>query len=43
MSGYTENYIKVEKTFDIDDVGSVLKVRLLNMNENGNVNVEVIE
>jgi len=43
MSGYTENYIKVEKLFDIDDVGSVLKVRLLNMNENGNVNVEVIE
>ncbi len=43
MSGYTENYIKVEKPFDIDDVGSVLKVRLLNMNENGNVNVEVIE
>jgi len=43
MSGYTENYIKVEKPFDIDDVGSVLKVRLLNMNENGNVNMEVIE
>jgi len=43
MSGYTENYIKVEKPFDIDDVGSVLKVRLLNMNENGNVNVEVID
>jgi threonylcarbamoyladenosine tRNA methylthiotransferase MtaB len=43
MSGYTENYIKAEKPFDINDVGSVLKVRLLNMNENGNVNVEVIE
>jgi len=43
MSGYTENYIRVEKPFDIDDIGSVLKVRLLNINENGNVNVEVIE
>ena len=42
MSGYTENYIKVEKPFDIDDVGSVLKVRLLNIKKNGNVNVEVI-
>ena len=43
MSGYTENYIKVKKPFDIDDVGSVLKVRLMNVNETGNVNVEVIE
>jgi len=43
MTGYTGNYIKVEKTFDIDDVGSVLKVRLMDMNENGNINVEVIE
>ncbi len=43
MSGYTENYIRVEKPFDIDDIGSVLKVRLLDINENGNVNVEVIE
>jgi len=43
MTGYTGNYIKVEKPFDIDDVGSVLKVRLMDMNENGNINVEVIE
>ncbi len=43
MSGYTGNYIKVEKPFDIDDIGLVLKVRLLDMNENGIVNVEVIE
>ena len=43
MSGYTGNYIKVEKPFDINDIGSVLKVRLLDINENGNVNVEVIE
>ena len=43
MTGYTENYIKVEKPFDIDDIGSVLKVKLLDINEIGNVNVEVIE
>lgn len=41
MFGYTGNYIKVEKPFDFNDIGSVLKVRLLNINENGNINVEV--
>ena len=43
MSGYTGNYIKVEKTFNMNDIGSVLNVRLMEMNENGNVDVEVVE
>lgn len=43
MFGYTGNYIKAEKPFDINDVGSVLKVRFQDINENGNINVEVIE
>ena len=39
--GFTENYIKVETDFDEKLVNSIVKVKLLNTNKNGNFEIDL--
>jgi threonylcarbamoyladenosine tRNA methylthiotransferase MtaB len=39
IHGFTENYIKVETNFDKNLINEIKIVKLLNINENGNMNI----
>jgi threonylcarbamoyladenosine tRNA methylthiotransferase MtaB len=41
--GFTENYIKVEMDFDEKLINKIVQVRLKNINESGNVVVEIVK
>jgi threonylcarbamoyladenosine tRNA methylthiotransferase MtaB len=42
MFGFTENYIKVETEYDPNLIGKIVKVKLLDISENGNVKVKFL-
>jgi threonylcarbamoyladenosine tRNA methylthiotransferase MtaB len=42
MYGFTGNYIKTEIPFTKDLVGKIVRVKLLGLSENGNMNVEIL-
>jgi len=42
MFGFTENYIKVETEYNPNLVGKIIKVKLLDISENGNVKVKFL-
>ncbi len=42
MFGFTENYIKVETEYDRNLIGEIIKVKLVDVSENGNVKVKIL-
>jgi threonylcarbamoyladenosine tRNA methylthiotransferase MtaB len=42
MFGFTENYIKVETKYDRNLIGEIVKVKLVDVPENGNVKVKIL-
>jgi threonylcarbamoyladenosine tRNA methylthiotransferase MtaB len=43
MYGFTRNYIKTELPYRPDLAGKIVPVKLLNISENGNMNVEILD
>lgn len=43
MSGFTDNYIKIEAPYDADMINRISTVQLLNINGNGNVEVIIMD
>lgn len=43
MYGFTRNYIKTEIPFAKNLAGNIIRVKLLNISENGNMNVEITD
>lgn len=43
MSGFTDNYIKIEAPYDADLINTISTVQLLNINDSGNVEVIIMD
>ncbi len=42
MFGFTNNYIKVETDYDLNLIGEIIKVKLVDISESGNVKVKIL-